>query len=330
MSTWNGSRERQCPCNGIDRSCQQCHQCQLYAYHGRESQEMSEKLDDFLDERIDLEHGLAFLLSQGVPDTDPNVQYHIERLAQVNNEIDLMMRSRERIIRGKKQSSRNTTDVQNKLKQSLSTTETKKSDKDAVDELVCVMATTDLTGKKLSVSKTGPDASLSRGSDLKQAPSKITALKSNKKRRGNKCCEHCGNTSRNLMQCAGCQKVEYCSHICQKSDWKAHKMFCKARQRQREPALTWTQLESYGSLAAGGKYLEVKFVHPEAGLRLVAQCRDAVGDYRRVAAYTSSCNIPNFVPGKTLRWRNPRYHYFMDGTGGVRIEDEDLEDIQIM
>ncbi len=28
--------------------------------------------------------------------------------------------------------------------------------------------------------------------------------------------------------------------------------------------------------------------------------------------------------GCVLRWRNPRYHHFMDGSQGARIEDEDL------
>jgi hypothetical protein len=168
------------------------------------------------------------------------------------------------------------------------------------------------------------------GDNLKQAPLKTAATSKKKKR--SKSCARCGMHSKNLMKCAGCFKVSYCSQPCQKSDWKAHKTFCKAIQQhqQKELPLTWAQLESYGGLPARGKYLEVNFVQPEAGLRLVAQCRDAEGEYRHVAAHTSSRNLPNFCPGKTFRWKDPRYHYFNDGSGGARIEYEDLEDIQLL
>ena len=33
--------------------------------------------------------------------------------------------------------------------------------------------------------------------------------------------------------------------------------------------------------------------------------------------------------GAVLRWKNPRFHYFMDGSSGARIEDGDVANIQI-
>lgn len=40
-------------------------------------------------------------------------------------------------------------------------------------------------------------------------------------------CGSCGATSGQLMSCAGCGKVRYCSRECQKADWKTHKSRCK-------------------------------------------------------------------------------------------------------
>eukprot|EP00545_Synedropsis_sp_CCMP1620_P013722 CAMPEP_0119018488 /NCGR_PEP_ID=MMETSP1176-20130426/19525_1 /TAXON_ID=265551 /ORGANISM="Synedropsis recta cf, Strain CCMP1620" /LENGTH=333 /DNA_ID=CAMNT_0006972505 /DNA_START=23 /DNA_END=1024 /DNA_ORIENTATION=+ len=333
MATWNSTLDEQCPSGGIDGVCSQCCEFQACAYHSQESQEMAAKLDDLLDERIDLEHGLDFLLSQGMPDTDPNVQYHIERLAQLNNELNAMKKRRERIKR-EKQSPQITTDARiTKLKEPLSSniSDAKPIKKDAVDDLVCYMAAVDMKGKRANQEKYSSQSKGSMparlgGDDLKQAS--IPAA-THKKKRG-KSCARCGGVTTDLKKCSGCQKVSYCSQSCQRADWKTHKVFCKAKQKQSESTLTWIQLESYGGIPARDKYLEVKFMQHEAGLRLVAQCRDVEGGYRRVAAYTTSRNIPDFVPGKTFRWKHPRYHYFMDGSGGARIENEDLKDIQIL
>ena len=67
----------------------------------------------------------------------------------------------------------------------------------------------------------------------------------------------------------------------------------------------------------------------EAGLRLIALCKDRTGVVNRVAAYTNSRNIPGFTPGKVMVWKNPRFHYFMDGSSGARIEESDLTNITI-
>ena len=50
---------------------------------------------------------------------------------------------------------------------------------------------------------------------------------------------------------------------------------------------------------------------------------------RRVAFYSDAAP-QGLVQGKLLRWRNPRFHWFMDGSSGARIEDEDLPNISVM
>jgi hypothetical protein len=79
----------------------------------------------------------------------------------------------------------------------------------------------------------------------------------------------------------------------------------------------------------GTEAREVRFVDQEPGLRLIALCKDRVGVTKRVAAYTSSRDIPGFRPGKVMLWKNPRFHYFMDGSNEARIEDQDLANITI-
>lgn len=64
-------------------------------------------------------------------------------------------------------------------------------------------------------------------------------------------------------------------------------------------------------------------------LRQVVECKDRVGAVRTVAAYTDSRNIPGLVPGKVLRIKNPRFHYFADGQRGARVEQTDLVNITV-
>ncbi|KAL8801603.1 MAG: hypothetical protein Q9182_004333 [Xanthomendoza sp. 2 TL-2023] len=40
-------------------------------------------------------------------------------------------------------------------------------------------------------------------------------------------CDKCGTTSGQMMSCAGCRGVRYCSKACQKAGWKTHKPYCK-------------------------------------------------------------------------------------------------------
>jgi len=63
--------------------------------------------------------------------------------------------------------------------------------------------------------------------------------------------------------------------------------------------------------------------------RQVLDCKDRVGAVRRIAAYTDSRSLPGAASGKVLRWKNPRFHYFMDGSSGGRIEDSDMCNVTI-
>jgi len=77
------------------------------------------------------------------------------------------------------------------------------------------------------------------------------------------------------------------------------------------------------------KTLEVRVMNIINFTRQVLECKDRVGAVRRIAAYTDSRGLPGAATGRVLRWRNPRFHYFMDGSSGARVEEENLPDITI-
>jgi hypothetical protein len=64
-------------------------------------------------------------------------------------------------------------------------------------------------------------------------------------------------------------------------------------------------------------------------MRQVFECKDRVGAVRTVAAYTDSRSIVGLAPGKVLRIKNPRFHYFADGRTGARVEQEDLVNVTV-
>lgn len=146
-------------------------------------------------------------------------------------------------------------------------------------------------------------------------------------------CSYCKKHSTAiLLACGQCRKQAYCNRECQRVHWKAHKKSCVpseqlSKEDKKRLPITWEQLEEFGT--ATGEKLEVRFLEQEDGFRLIAQCKDRAGVCKRVAAYTNSRNIPNFGPGKIMVWKNPRFHYFLDGSSGARIEDSDLKDIVI-
>ena len=59
------------------------------------------------------------------------------------------------------------------------------------------------------------------------------------------------------------------------------------------------------------------------------ECKDRDGKVLIIAAYTDSRTIPGIASGKILRWKNPRFHWFLDGTSGCRIEQSDLSNITV-
>lgn len=146
-------------------------------------------------------------------------------------------------------------------------------------------------------------------------------------------CDYCKVTSPvKLSVCARCKKIAYCSRECQKNAWKAHKKFCVKWEGTKDPKdlpLSWDEVEAHGQLPVLGKTLQVRAMLDESMTRQVFSCKDRVGNVRRVAAYTNSRMIPGLKQGAILKWKNPRFHYFMDGSSGARIEEDDLVDITI-
>ena len=47
-----------------------------------------------------------------------------------------------------------------------------------------------------------------------------------KERGESKVCEVCRKVSATVKKCGGCKKLAYCSQVCQKADWKKHRMRC--------------------------------------------------------------------------------------------------------
>ena len=147
-------------------------------------------------------------------------------------------------------------------------------------------------------------------------------------------CTFCHKIStEKLPSCARCKKQAYCSKECQRTHWKAHKKDCVPAEKlskddTKSLPLTWEQLEEFQE--APGRRLEVRFISDESSpMRMVALCKDRDGICKRVAAYTNSRAIPGFGPGKVMVWKNPRFHEFMDGSSGARIEEEELVNITI-
>lgn len=145
-------------------------------------------------------------------------------------------------------------------------------------------------------------------------------------------CSFCGTTSTEVLQtCSRCKKPSYCNVDCMKEAWPAHKKECvRTGKEPKRLRLTWEQVEAYQSTPATGETLEVKAIKDESMMRQVFQCKDRVGVCRRIAAYTDSRQIPGLRVGATVKWKNPRFHYFMDGSSGARIEEDDLKDITVM
>ena len=160
----------------------------------------------------------------------------------------------------------------------------------------------------------------------------IAAPESRSKRRAEKwTCDYCNKTSvKKLSMCARCKKVSYCNKDCQRAAWKAHKKTCVAVEKEpKSLPQTWDQVEAHGGAPVEGKTLEVRAILDESVTRQVFQCKDRVGVVKRIAAYTNSRRIPGLQQGSVIRWKNPRFHYFMDGSSGGRIEEDDLPNLKI-
>ena len=150
-------------------------------------------------------------------------------------------------------------------------------------------------------------------------------------------CDYCkAGSATKLQKCSRCMSVAYCSKECQRSAWKAHKKTCTpvasgsdAKTKKKKLALTWDQVEAARGAPVEGKTLELRVMTDESMMRPVFGCKDRTGVVRRVAVYTTSRSLPGLRTGAVLRWKNPRFHYFSDGSSGARIEDEDVANISL-
>jgi len=109
-------------------------------------------------------------------------------------------------------------------------------------------------------------------------------------------CHLCGNTEKSMLKaCSGCKGVAYCSVLCQKSDWAAHKSACKlssvVRNKKEVPVCKMTlpacgktaivewmgkDKDTFPSYEEGAERIEsVMLLKPEA---------DKVDDAQRAAA----------------------------------------------
>merc|ERR1712118_286148 len=91
-------------------------------------------------------------------------------------------------------------------------------------------------------------------------------------------------------------------------------------------SISWGELEkSFGELPAMGRVLELKVVDVNSTVRVVCDAKDRRGVVKRVAFYTD-CRGHSFLnqglsKGAVIRWENPSFHRFLDGSSGARIED---------
>eukprot|EP00578_Thalassiosira_sp_NH16_P020375 CAMPEP_0181091686 /NCGR_PEP_ID=MMETSP1071-20121207/8529_1 /TAXON_ID=35127 /ORGANISM="Thalassiosira sp., Strain NH16" /LENGTH=332 /DNA_ID=CAMNT_0023173839 /DNA_START=47 /DNA_END=1045 /DNA_ORIENTATION=+ len=145
-------------------------------------------------------------------------------------------------------------------------------------------------------------------------------------------CDFCNKTSpKKLPACARCKLISYCSKECQVAAWKTHKQVCiRLEKEPRSLPQTWEQVEAHGGDPVKGKTLEVRAVLDESMMRQVFSCKDRVGVVKRIAAYNNDRRIPGLRQGSVLRWKNPRFHYFMDGSSGARIEEADLPNLKVI
>lgn len=180
-------------------------------------------------------------------------------------------------------------------------------------------------------SNPGKDTFEVGGEEWRKATELLKGPKDKDNRADDYTCSYCGATgTKKLSRCARCKKASYCSKECQVAAWPAHrKNECvKADTEARTNRLTWDQVEAHSGQPASGT-LEVKAIIDETMMRQVFQCKDRVGKCRRIAAYTDSRSIPGLRVGATVKWKKPRFHYFMDGSCGARIEQEDLVNITV-
>ena len=136
-----------------------------------------------------------------------------------------------------------------------------------------------------------------------------------------------------LTRCSRCERAYFCNAECFRAAWKQHKKVCQpvegysTKRKKKKATLTWDQLEKHYPMPVEGRTLEVRIMLDESLMRLVVKAKDREGVVCKIAAYTDSGQIPGCVPGAVMKWKHPKFHYFMDGSSGCRIEQDDLDNI---
>lgn len=75
-------------------------------------------------------------------------------------------------------------------------------------------------------------------------------------------CYKCSNVpaaGNELLSCANCFSVRYCSAICQKSDWSDHKLTCEASRTIRARSAAHSARIGSGSARSGDIWKNIKF-----------------------------------------------------------------------
>lgn len=276
------------------------------------------KAEELANQKVMIERGLAFMANQTNPATRrhmrENVLFHQTELARVERELqDLLNEDEDQLP-----------EYQRAFQEELEKAQSNDVDQRAMAEAFA----------RLNPGKTEFEMG---GEETEQIYQKFVAPPPSAQRDAALdpyTCSYCKKISTTkLLACGRCKKQAYCSPECQRPHWKAHKKECKRVEQLTDEEtkmmpLTWKQLEEFSN--APGKELEVRFVTDRPGmLRQIAVCKDRVGISKTVAFYNTSKCLPGFVQGKIMVWKNPRFHYFADGTNGARIEESDLINIRI-
>jgi hypothetical protein len=260
--------------------------------------------------RMTIQRGIDFIVMQKNPSMQENLNWHREELKRVEKELATLKRQ------GDKEHVKKATE---------------KADGERVtqDAEMSAMNRAVATAAMASGQSHVPGPEMQRIYDQYVAPP--PSAERAKVAGDSRTCSYCQKSSaEKLNQCARCKKQYYCTKECQKKHWKAHKADCQAvkeltKEENKRLPLTWDQLKEFDGVAEGRK-LEVRFLDRVPGQRLIALCKDRAGVAKRIEAYTTSMNIPDFEFGKVLVWKHPRFH---KETDGARIFEEDLANIKI-
>ena len=140
--------------------------------------------------------------------------------------------------------------------------------------------------------------------------------------------------NRKLGLCSKCRKIKYCSRECQQQDWQTeHKRSCVPPAGDfSEEGLTWADIRENPDLTRDPeKYLEVYITGDVSLVRQIMIGKDRNGETNMVAIYTSDKRIKNLKLNTMVRLKHVEFRVFLDGVNrGVRIQDEDLENMEII